>query len=696
MTNRMAWRTLAAFVGIGFLMAPPLAQQHVLAAASAPAVLPVSKIVLYASGVGYFQRDGHVESNQNLSLRFKIRDINDLLKSLVVQDFDGGQVAAVTYDSREPITTALKSFAIDLTANPTLGQLLNQLRGEQVEVSTPNPVRGAIVGVEKKRERVGQEEVVETEYLTLYTRDGLRSIALPQVQRLVLTQERLNTELQQALGVLAAGHDTQKKTVSLDFAGSGRRRVRVAYITETPVWKTSYRLVLSDAEDPFLQGWAIVENTTDEDWEAVQLSLVSGRPVSFAMDMYTPLYVERPVVVPELYASLRPQEYGQELDAEEQVIRGRRAQLEADDQEQERRRSRKPSSAEVMPRAMGMAAAPAEPGDKLELHRTVASARGEEIGELFEYIIPSPVSLARQKSAMLPIVNQLVTGSKLSIYNQQVHAKHPLSGFRLHNPTDLYLMQGPVTVFDADVYAGDARLADLAPGQERLISYAIDLKTEVEPVSAAAQRELVTASLRKGVLVVTRRAISEISYRVRNRDQRVKTVLIEHPFRPQWKLTEPQAATERTRDVYRFALSVEPDAGTTLRVREEQPRQEIVQLTDAGPDVMAYYIRAEQVSLQVKAALQKVVQLRTQLDQTVERLQQNKQHIADIVEEQQRIRHNMERLSRNADLYTRYVRKLDTQETEIEQLRQEAKRLAAAETQQREALQTYLLSLELE
>jgi hypothetical protein len=257
-------------------------------------------------------------------------------------------------------------------------------------------------------------------------------------------------------------------------------------------------------------------------------------------------------------------------------------------------------------------------------------------------------------------------------------------------------MQGPVTVFDADVYAGDARLADLAPGQERLISYAMDLKTEVEPVSAAAQRELVTASLRKGVLVVTHRAISEMAYRVRNRDQRVKTVLIEHPFRPQWKLTEPQAATERTRDVYRFALSVEPNAGTTLRVREEQPRQETVQVTDAGPEVIAYYIRADQVSPQVKTALQKVVQLRTQLDQTVERLQQNQQRITDIAEEQQRIRHNMERLSHNADLYTRYVQKLDAQETEIEQLRQEAKRLTAAEMQQREALQTYLLSLDLE
>ncbi len=506
------------------------AQPQAPAEAEATAALPLSKIVLYTSGVGYFQRDGQMTGHRQIPLRVKVQDVNDLLKSLVVQDQDGGQVAAVTYDSRDPITKALKSFAIDLTANPSLGQLLLQLRGERLEVGTPKAVRGIIVGVETKREHVDDDVVVETEYLNVFTDDGFRSLPMNQVLRLQLMNDRLNAELQQALAVLASGHDSQKKTVILDFNGTGRRRVRVAYITAVPVWKTTYRLLLSETEPPFLQGWAIVENTTDEDWQDVRLSLVSGRPVSFVMDMYTPLHVERPVVVPELYASLRPQAYGQGLDTEADMIQGRRAQAA--------KPSRGPAAARerrMMKQRAGVAAAPPPmsldepqaPRENLALQQgVVTAARAAELGELFEYTITAPVSLARQKSAMLPIVNETVAGSKVSIYNEQVHAKYPLSGFRVRNATALYLMQGPVTVFDAGAYAGDARLADLAPGQERLLSYAMDLQVEVEPVVAAAQRELVSVSLRKGVLVATRRAMAEKTYTVRNRGRQAKVVII--------------------------------------------------------------------------------------------------------------------------------------------------------------------------
>src|SRR5438132_5416296 len=292
------------------------------------ATLPLTKIVLYASGVGYFQRDGQIDGRSQVALRFKVDNINDLLKSMIVQDFDGGQVSTVTYDSRDPITRTLKSFAIDLTDNAGLGNLLWQMRGEPVEVATPNPVQGVILGVETKKDRAGDDEVIDVEYVNLLTDNGLRSIPLPQVQQLRVMNDQLNAELRQALTVLAAGHDTQKKTVTLDFSGEGSRRVRVGYIMETPVWKTSYRLVLSDTEAPFLQGWALVENTTDEDWQDVRLSLIAGRPISFTMDMYEPLYAQRPVVVPEVYAALRPQTYGQAMEAPGESLKEARLQEE--------------------------------------------------------------------------------------------------------------------------------------------------------------------------------------------------------------------------------------------------------------------------------------------------------------------------------------------------------------------------------
>src|SRR5437870_3034515 len=301
------------------------------------------------------------------------------------------------------------------------------------------------------------------------------------------------------------------------------------------------------------------------------------------------------------------------------------------------------------------AAAPA-PGQLALEQGVTAAAQATELGEFFEYAISAPVSLARQKSAMLPIVNEAVEGAKVSIYNQRVHVKHPLHGVRLRNATALYLLQGPVTVFDGGVYAGDARLEDLPPGQERLLSYAMDLKTEVEPVSEPEQRELVTVSLRKGTLFATQKASAEHTYNIRNRDQKPHLILIEHPFRADWQLAAPSTATERTRDVYRFAVTVEPGQGTRLRVREEKPLQQSVVLSDSGPDVLAYYLRATQVSDKVKQALQRVSTLRDKLDQTVQQRRRFEQQIQEIAQEQARMRENMGKLAQNSELYNRYVR----------------------------------------
>ena len=281
------------------------------------AALPLSKIVLYSSGVGYFQHDGTVNNRAQLDLRLHANQINDMLKSLVVQDFGGGKISTVTYGSRDPVTKTLGSFGINLNGNPTLGQILTQVRGEPVEVTAPNPIVGTLLGVEKKTESIGegsQHRVIEQEYVTLLTEDGFRSLSLANVQRIKLTNPALNAELHQALAALATNHDAQKKTVSITFDGTGSRQARVAYLTETPVWKTTYRLVLDEDKAPYLQGWAIVENQTSQDWRNVKLSLVSGRPISFTMDLYQPLYNPRPVVQPELYANLKPQTYGDAMD----------------------------------------------------------------------------------------------------------------------------------------------------------------------------------------------------------------------------------------------------------------------------------------------------------------------------------------------------------------------------------------------
>jgi len=658
--------------------------------------IPLSKVLLYSSGVGYFEHDGTVHGNGRVDLRFTIDQINDVLKSLVVQDGGGGHISVVGYGSRDPIVKTLGSFGINLTANPTLGQLLNQIRGERIEVATPAAITGTIIGVEKKEQLAhadGRDVLVAAEYVNLLTEDGLRSIPLAQVQRIRLLNLALNGELQQALSVLATGHDAQKRTVSIAFEGTGSRPVRVAYIVEAPIWKTTYRLVLDDAHAPFFQGWAIVENSSEADWSDIRLSLVSGRPISFTMDLYQPLYAMRPMVAPELYASLRPRVYGDALGDAPQESK----QAAFDENRME---MNKPARAQAKSRLFRAptspeAGAPAAPLPFTPQQGVSSTAQGQESGELFEYAMTTPVTIARHASAMLPIINQSIEGRKVSIYNSATHVKHPLNGFRLKNTSSLYLMQGPITVFDGQAYAGDARMEDLAPGQERLVTYALDLKTEVEPKAEAGQQELVNVSVKKGVLIATHMMREEHAYHINYRDQKEKTLLIEHPYRADWQLIEPAKPSERTRDVYRFTLPIDAGKTAVLRVREEKQLTQTVQLIDSGPETIMQYIRAKQISVRVKEALQRVVALRDRLSQTNARRNGLEQRIKDTTQEQTRIRENMSRLTQNSELYTRYVKKLDQQETDIETLRKDIDRLKGTEDEQKRELNEFLLSMDL-
>lgn len=660
-----------------------------------PAV-KLSKVVLFNSGVGFFEHGGKVEGESRLDLKFRVEDVNDLLKSMVVQDLGGGTISTVNYGSKDPITKTLKTFAIDLTTNPTLGDLLRQIRGEKVSVDAPNAIVGAILGVEKRRQPAGKDgETVEAEFLNLLTDDGLRSVPLASVGRIKLLSEPLDAELRQALLILATAHATDKKTVSLHFRGRGQRDVRVGYIQEAPIWKTSYRLVLADDQPPFLQGWAIVENTTEEDWKGVDLTLVSGRPISFIMDLYQPLYVARQVVEPELFASLRPQTYGQDLanrDAEFRKLaeRGREAEGLAEKAAQ-RRAGVAPADAMLRGGGMGglgVAPGAAKPAARMDLQQGVQSvAQAADLGELFRYAIENPVDLPRQQSAMLPIVNGSVEGEKVSIYNPTVHAKHPLSGLKLKNSTGLHLMQGPITVFDDGAYAGDAQIQDLPPGSERLISYAMDLDTEVAIENKATNpQQLTQVRLVKGTLHITHQHNRSQQYTIKNSGRDKKKVLVEYPFDPAWTLVAPEKADEKTRDLYRFDVQAAPGKPATLTVSENRLVSQQVVVTNMDNNAILLYVNSPVVKQEVKDALRKVIDQKRKIEDVARHRGNLEQQIKEIDQEQNRIRQNMAQLDRTTELYQRYVKKFGEQEDKVEQLRGEIRKLEAEEARLRKTL----------
>ena len=689
-----------------------LAVVSAVSSRAAEPALPLEKVVLFTSGVGFFQHGGKVDGDAQVEMAFKSEQINDLLKSMVLEDRDGGTVAAVSYASRDPITKTLGTFAVNLTDNPSIGQILGRLRGARIEVEAAPPASGTIVGVEKRTVPVGDDQTVEKEFVTILTKEGLRTLALDTITRLKLLDERLQGELEKALAVLALGTDNDRKSVTLDFAGKGARRVRVGYVQEAPVWKTSYRVVLG-AEDgkaaekdkdkkqekALLQGWAIVENTTDQDWKDVRMSLVSGRPISFRMDLYQPLYVPRPEVRQELYASLLPQQYGQDLAKRDR-------EFAAAGERQGRIQLARQEKAASGLRGAAAAYAPAESsvvGDEKALSLDMAAnagsiqsvAQGAALGELFRYEIAKPVSIARQRSAMLPIVSEQIEAEKVSIYDDRVLAKHPLAGLRLVNSTKLNLMQGPVTVYDGDVYAGDARVEDLAPGSERLVSYAVDLDVEVAPRTEPRPEEIVSVKLAKGTLVVTRKLARHKIFEIKNSGADAVKLLVEHPREEPWKLVAPEKPAETTRDRYRFAVTAEPGKPVTLEVAEEQQTLQQLALVNTDDSTILFFTNAKQTSPAVKEALTAVIERKREIERFVQERAKREQEVNVVGQEQERIRQNMAQLERTSDLYTRYVQKFAVQEDRVETLRKEVADLQAKELEARRALVDYLQQLEL-
>lgn len=660
-------------------------------AAAAAAPLPLSRVVLFTSGVGYFQRDGQVEGEATVELAFKTAQINDLLKSMIVRDFDGGVVSGVNYASRDPLERTLRSFGIDLTEHPSLAQILAQIRGETVEVYAPAHLVGTVVGVESGTD----EEGLPTSYLNLLTDQGLRSVNLSRTQSLRLLNPALQAELEQALALLADSRSADKKRVSVQFAGQGRRRVQVGYLLEAPMWKSSYRLVLGEKDRHYLQGWAIVENATEEDWGAVRLSLVSGRPISFTMDLYRPLYVPRPQVQMEMYASVVPQTYEADLAAPEAAPQ-MAEEMEAPMAKSEIMREAAPSAARLRASA-GAAAARDE--DQLNLTQGVAAAaRGAEAGAFFQYVVEQPVSIPRQQSAMIPILGQEVEGQRVSIFNERVHEKHPLHGLKLKNTTGLSLMGGPLTVFEASSYAGDAQIDTLSPGAERLLSFALDLDTEVAASGQSVPDTLVSVRIQRGTLLSTLKARRERTYAVKNSGTRGRDLLIEHPLDSSgaWELVAPAKPEEKTRDAYRFLVSVPAGSGKELLVAEERQYSQSVALSNLNSDTIAFYVSSRAVSDKAKQALQNIAGRKAELAKTTASRQEEERKVQRIRDEQSRIRQNMDRLNSSSDLYKRYVAQLEAQEGELEKLFVRIDALVAKEREQKEGLDAYMANLVIE
>lgn len=673
-------RTLALSLAAG------LALSH----AALGADLPLKSITLYRSGVGYFEHTGTLDGNETVTLRFEADRINDILKSMVAVDFGGGRIAGAAYEPNQPLERRLEDFRINPLKARSVIELMGQLQGTDVSLKTTGgEVRGVVLGVEKRPTPIGNAtngRVVEDWAITLVTKSGVATVAQADVRSFEIMDESLAEELSRALAMVAEHRDDRWTNLDLKFNGQRERRVMVAYTHEAPVWKTSYRLVLPAGTDTktTIQGWAIVENDTDEDWQNVSLSLASGRPVSFVMDLQTPLILDRPIVAVPAIAGLAPTVYEGGTIYREMLEsnRARRAE-EMDDAAGQRSAMADlavPSAKSIDERYSRLS------GQALEI-QSVASAN--EVGEQFLYTLDAPVSINRGQSSMLPILSGPIQGERLSIYRYGGADSRAMRGVRLTNDSDLHLMPGPIAVYDAGAYAGDAQIEHIARGAKRLLSYAVDHDLDI------SREQDVTSDIRRlrivnGLLERTHASQQTTTYIFTNNDTDARTVLIEHPKSPGWSILGDLKPVEETDDLYRFEVTVPGGATDELNVAIERVWSQSLSVADMNIDEMLSYVRNGKASQAVMDAVSKAAEMKGRMNGLQDRINRLNSEASEITAEQSRIRANMGAVDNRSDLYGRYMTKLNEQETRLETIREQRaelqKQLDAATAELRDYL----------
>jgi hypothetical protein len=800
-------------------------------AALGPQKLPLRRVVLYKSGIGYFQHDGHVRGNEDVEIDLTSGQLNDVLKSLTALDFTGGRIVGASYNSQEPAGHQLQSLPVPVAQNSTLASLLQNLRGARLEVRTASgSFTGRLLSVEEKVHTANGAASRVDQISLLDDAGNVRSFALESGVNVRFADRDLEMELTRALGLMDSSHQEDTRHLVLSTAGSGDRQIRVSYISEVPVWKTTYRIVLPgatspEATKPLLQGWAVVDNTVGEDWVDVELSLAAGAPQSFIQQLSQPYYMQRPTVglprgvllSPQTHAStlnartgnlmgtvvdpngkaivgatvrattstgtvagqttsgaggryvfndLQPGEYkiivsrpnfkttvnnevgilagrtyelpvklevgaasvnvevtvGQQLletvnTSAQGTISGRQVTslplasrsallLSALDPGPQTVGGSRNSTFEGLPKGSinvefdGINAqdnmlkgsdgffAMNDPriDDVEELGITnannafhaagasVVGAQGGLLGDLFEYKLRDRVTIRKNQSALVPIVQTEIDAEKVALWNANLGMARPLRALWLKNSSDLVLDGGSFNVIEAGAFAGEGLIESIHPGEKRLISYAADLAMQVVVKSEGAPEKLTNVRVARGIMIRTVQSRTKTVYTIRNEDISPRTVIIEQPIRSGWKLAETLKPAEETATAYRFRVEVKAKDSTDFVVEESSPTSTQITLNNITEPMIRSFTLKHELTPELEKFLRGMLAQKDVIAKLDADLRQKQSELDSIGVDQNRVREDLQALKGTAEekaLAQRYVKELDEQETRLATLKKE-------------------------
>jgi hypothetical protein len=682
-------------------------------AGSTPSALPVRRVVLYENGVAFVERRGRVSGSAEVRLSVKPSQMDDVLKSLVVLDLGHGRIGAVGYATPTPAAAGLGEVEFRLEPSTAgdhgtggLAAVLRQLQGAAVEAATSDgAISGRVLTVETRRTEVREGWPVTSAFLVLAGDGGLTSVDLARVRSVRVLDVDARRDLEAFARAAAGARRHDATTVIVTSEGRGERELVVGYTVAAPVWKTTYRVVLDEAGQPFVQGWAIVENAGSEDWRGVRLSLVSGSPLSFVQHLQQPFHRHRPVL--PLAEGLRPEpqsiglvrpghldpEEGLDLGVEGGVAGGVEGGV---------------PGGVVGGVVGGLGTAPIEVPRELAttLSDLVTAGSGVEprarpvaVGDLFDYRVRDPVTVPRGRSALIPILQERLWGERVAFWNgSDGMGGRPLSALRLRNTSALTLESGPVTVLEGDAYTGEAQLERLRPGEERFVRYASDLATLVETRSEEGRRPAFLVRVREGAFEAHYHRTRTTTYTVTNQSDRARVVYVERVRQPAWELDQETPRPENEdRRAWVFRLEVGPRSRAELPVTERVALRDRTLLASLTESSLRDLERQGLLDGASRTGLARVLAIRTLVDGLDREAAAAEREAAEIAADQARLRENVKAVGGTREaraLVSRWLARADAEESRLDALREARRRSEAGRRALQDEVDAVARSLE--
>ena len=676
-------RTLAAAILLGGASMAPLA-------ASAPAVadeLALRRVLLSTGGVGYFEYEAQVDGDTALTLDVRLDQVDDVMKSVVVYD-ERGTIGDISLPGREPLREVFRDLPFGPEALNSPVALLSAMRGAEVRVTGTRSTTGRIVSVTAEATRLpGDGGTVTRNRVSLMTADGLQQIILEETDAVQFVDAALQAQLDAALEAVALHNTPDRRALEVRVAGSGERRVRVGYVIEAPLWKTSYRLTMEGTQTADLaamQGWAILENLSGEDWQDVDLTVVSGNPVTFRQALYQSYFVFRPEIPVEVLGRVLPP-----------------ADVGAVQSEMLARVAPSPELRESRAQALFADGVISGAGQALDMAQVVAASSDEATTQVV-FRFQEPVSLADGGSILLPVIARDLPAERLSLYQPNTDPTHPLASISIDNDSESGLPPGVLTLYErstqsgAVAYVGDARLGPFPAGEDRLLSYAVDQKMRVDREQRGS-RTISAGRIVDGILNLTVTQRQTTIYTIAGAAREDRVLLIEHPRQPGWTLVTPEGmddAVEMTDSHYRLRLDLAAGESKTLAVSLEAPLYERHELMSLAKDQIAVFTASNELSPAVREAMSRLAELQATLADREAASHTLLRDLNGIIEDQGRLRDNLEAVPRNSDLHQRYLGRMADQEDEIDRLRVAIDEAQTSRDEARQAVLDYVRNLE--